>query len=278
MPVVSAIITAHDRSHLLPGAIESVLAQTFGDYELIVVDDASADETPQILRRYEAEGCLRSVRINQSRGANHARSQGVETAIGEYLAFLDDDDLWLPHKLERQVQVFQSVNGVALVGSWFLKQGRVQTLTSRVSYNALLSRNVLSSFSNCMFRKRDLMAVGGMDETLQNSQDWDLWLRLGEFGQIVVVPECLVHYNTDQLDRITDRRDRTAYYANYLAVVKRHQHKMGLWQRRMHHCLVAYHTTSKSRRLARVYRGALYLLCRMVDRILNKVQLGITQS
>ncbi|MCH8992196.1 MAG: glycosyltransferase family 2 protein, partial [Acidobacteria bacterium] len=100
MPKVTAIITTHNRSHLLPRAIESVINQTFKDFQLIVVDDASVDETPEIIQQYESKGSVLGIRIERSRGANHARNQGAEAATGEYLAYLDDDDFWFPNKLE----------------------------------------------------------------------------------------------------------------------------------------------------------------------------------
>lgn len=267
MPLVSAIITTHNRSHLLNRAIESVLKQTYERYELIVVDDASSDRTPEILHQYEIAGSLRIVRIETSRGANHARNQGTVVASGEYLAFLDDDDVWMPEKLSRQIQIFQSSDDVVLVGSWYLKGGHLERRSSIVSYPELLSDNILGSFSNCMFRKSDVEFVGGMDESLQNAQDWDLWLRLGELGSIFVVQECLVDYSISEPDRITVRRDRRSHYANYMAVVCRHKHKMSYWQLQMHRSLVAYHTTPKTHKLTRLYRGAYYGLTREISKV-----------
>ena len=271
MPTVSAIITTHNRSHLLARAVDSVLNQTYRDFELIVVDDASSDDTPEIMKRYDARGDVTSIRISESRGANHARNQGANAASGEYLAYLDDDDLWLPTKLERQANALESAGDVALVGAWFHIRGRVQRLPGVIPYGRLLSQNVTGSFSNCMFRKMDLVSVGGMDESLRNAQDWDLWLKLGELGKVVVVPECLVRYNTEETDRISVRADRSIYYGSYMAVVRRHQHKMGTWQRLMHYSLAGYHTTPSSNRIRKAYMGIYYQALHGLDRMLAKV-------
>lgn len=122
-----------------------------------------------------------------------------------------------------------------------------------------------------MFRKDDLVSVGGMDESLGNAQDWDLWLKLGELGKVVVVPECLVRYNTEETDRISARADRSIYYGSYMAVVQRHQHKMGKWQRMMHYSLARFHTTPSSNRIRKGYMGVCYKALHGLDTLLAKV-------
>jgi len=267
MPEVSVVITTHNRCDRLPRAVESVLKQSLAERELIVVDDASTDATPAVVRRYEARGWLRGLRIEESRGANHARAAGLRAASGRYVAFLDDDDCWLPEKLARQVQVLDSRSDVALVGCWFLRRGQVQRPPPVVPIGALLSENIVGGFSMCMFRRADVLAVGGLDETLQSSQDWDLWLRLAERGRVVCVPECLVDYYLGASDQITKRRDRAVLYRNYLTVVKRYEHKMGFLTREKHRYVVAYHTTPRSRLLSKGYAGACYWVVRLLDRL-----------
>lgn len=273
MPLVSVIITTHNRVHLLPIAINSVLWQTFKDFELIVVDDVSSDDTPEIIKDYENKGYLQGLRIENSEGANHARNQGIKMAKGEYVAFLDDDDWWFPNKLERQVQIFNTNKDVVIVGCWFLLRNQVKRLPEQISYRRFLSINAIGGFSMCIFRRRDVLAVGGLDENLQNSQDWDLWLSLIERGKVIIIPECLVYYNTNNVNRITKYEDRASYYANYLAVVKRHEHKMSFWTKQRHYSLVGYHTTPKFKKPFKIYWVSYYFFARMIDDILIKANI-----
>lgn len=273
MPKVSVIITTRNRSHMLPRAIESVLNQTFKDYELIVVDDASLDDTSKVIKSYESRNCLLGLRIDKSRGANHARNEGQKIARGEYLAYLDDDDYWLPQKLEQQIAVFDLDSNVALVGCRFLEEGKVKELPKEFPYWALLMDNFIGGFSMCMFRKKDLTNVGGLDINLKNAQDWDLWLRLAELGKIVVVNQCLVQYNTGHTDRITVKKDRTAHYLNYSSVVTRHAYKMGYLTRCRHKFVIAYHTTPQTKPLLKVCRGGCYWMISVINKLIYKIRL-----
>lgn len=266
MPRVSVIIPTHNRFDLLPHAIDSVLGQTFKDFELIVVDDGSTDETQDLLRSYEAKGRLRGIRIEKRQGGNAARNAGLRLARGEFLAFLDDDDIWIPKKLESQLRVLERAPGVALVGCWFVRDGLVEKLPLEIPERMLLAGNFVGSFSFCMFRKSDLLAVGGLDETLRNSQDWDLWLRLAERGRIYIVPECLVKYATRRSDRVTEKRDRQEYYRHFLTVVSRHEHKMRFFTRLRHRRLALFDSTPSSQPFRRAGRGALFWIVHGIER------------
>ncbi len=114
---VSVIIPTYNRADLLPTAISSVLAQTYTDWELIVVDDASTDNTREVIKEWEAKDSrIRSVSLNKnSGGPAHPKNVGVESARGEFIAFLDHDDEWLPEKLKKQVAVFASSPRIGLV-------------------------------------------------------------------------------------------------------------------------------------------------------------------
>jgi len=133
MPLVSAIITTRNRCSFLPRAVDSVLAQTFKDFELIVVDDASTDATGNVISGYG--GLCRAVRIDSSRGANHARNRGLSVARGRLGPYLDDDDRWPPRKLERQVAALEEVPDAALVGCRFQMNGRVRKIPVEIGYS-----------------------------------------------------------------------------------------------------------------------------------------------
>lgn len=271
MPCISAIITTHNRINLLPRAVKSVLEQTYRDFELVIVDDASSDGTMDLLKGYKDKGVIKNLRIAQSKGANNARNEGVKVSGGEYIAFLDDDDFWYPKKLERQLQEFEMNRDVVLVGAWFRENGQVHRLPRKIPLRAILSGNSIGGFSKFMFRKQDMQAVGGLDLALRNSQDWDLWIRMAERGIISIVQECLVEYETVRTDRISSTKDVDQYYGNYLKVVKRNSSKMGFWTKQRHACIVGYHTTPRHRILSRLWLSFYYLIVLNIDKWLVKM-------
>lgn len=109
MPKVSVVIPTHNRSSLLRRAIQSVLDQTYQDFEIIVVDDASTDDTEAVVKGF-ADERIRYVRHSENRGEAASRNTGIRLAKGEYIAGHDDDDVWLPPKLEKQVKAFEKAS------------------------------------------------------------------------------------------------------------------------------------------------------------------------
>ena len=225
------------------------------DFELIVVDDASTDGTPEVLTRFE--GRCRPARMEVSKGANGARNLGLSLAHGELVAFLDDDDRWLPRKLEAQVTIFDRLSGIALVGCRFRKDGEIGEIPVEVSRGALLGRNLVGGFSMCMFPRSLVREIGGLDETLGSSQDWDTWLKLSLRGRVLCVPTCLVEYATGSDDCISACRDRRAYYGHYREVVRRNEDDMSLWVRALHTLVLGYHTTKPGHPFRKLGMGIL---------------------
>lgn len=181
-PFVSVIIPTFNRGWILKEAIDSVLSQDFQDYELIVVDDGSTDNTKEILAGYEHEIII----LHQTnKGVSAARNRGISEAAGRLVAFLDSDDLWLPQKLSRQVDFFNS-NPKALISQteeiWIRNGIRVNPKDRhRKTSGMIFERSVglcLISPSAVMIRKTLFDAVGLFDESLPACEDYDLWLRI----------------------------------------------------------------------------------------------------
>ncbi len=182
-PVVSVVIAAYNRADTLPAAIESVRAQTRADWEIVVGDDASTDDTPRVLRALAArEPRCRWVRLPRNRGAGAARNAAIRLARGPWVAILDADDAWDPEKLERQLAAVESSSGAvwSYHGVRLRRQGDlVGELRPHPRWvTRLLATDGEVIHTSVLYRRDALLALGGFDETLRRSQDWDLFLRL----------------------------------------------------------------------------------------------------
>lgn len=217
-PAVSVIIPSHNRERYLSRAIRSVLEQTHRDFELLVVDDGSTDNTRATVASL-ADSRIRYLRLSRNRGAACARNRGVAESRGEYVAFLDSDDEWLPAKLEKQLDLFHRSSprvGLIYTGAHCSAPGtrpyRRHPRHSGDVHGTLLRRNIVSgSTSSVMIRRHVFESVGGFDESLPARQDRDLWLRISRHHEFDFVRECLV-----RLDLGTDRERITSNHESFL--------------------------------------------------------------
>lgn len=226
MKLVTAIITTHNRLELLKRAIKSVYAQTYKEMELIVVDDASTDGT----QAYCESLPLRYLHIPkaESRGGNHARNLGVKMARGEYVAFLDDDDYWLPKKIEKQVALMESKDcelvycgrRLELVGM----DGEVtyrDKLPNPLHYGDM-RRKILwvicTTTTNILAKRQALLDVGLFDENLRFWQEYELTIRMAQRKPFYFVNEPLSVYRVDTRDkhRLTNKYEEWKEAVRYI--------------------------------------------------------------
>jgi glycosyltransferase involved in cell wall biosynthesis len=189
-PLVSVIIPAFNAAEFMGETLDSVFAQTFTRFEVIVINDGSADtdDLERVLARYPSN--LRYIK-QENQGAAAARNTGLRAAEGELVAFLDADDKWLPKFLEKQIQ-FLERSGADLVFTDALLTGeppfagrtfmQVQPPRGEVTAESLLSVKVTVLTSTVLARKKPILDVGLFDVTLRRGQDFDLWLRLAKAG------------------------------------------------------------------------------------------------
>lgn len=186
MPQVSIIIPTYNHAHFLPYAIESVLQQTFDDWEVIIVDDGSTDDTCAVVAMLEGPRIRYVYQLN--RGPNSARNMGLRLARSDLIALLDADDLWGPLYLQTMVaRLERSSVGVAVYGGYGFRNekgvpiGReiTKVVPSQACYLELLKGNWLSS-SAILLRRSVFREVGDFDETLRASEDFDMWLRIAK--------------------------------------------------------------------------------------------------
>lgn len=199
MTEVSVIIATHNRAKLVCEAVESVLAQTVPVHEVIVVDDGSTDETRQTLARFGNR--IRAV-FQSNQGASAARNLGMRLASGSWLAFLDDDDVWLEAKVAEQLAIIERDPSLGLVycsdyavdhGLRIMRQRLAHPLNRGDVFEKLLIRNFI--FTSCVMARRDAVEeMGLMDLKLVFAQDWDLWLKIAAKYPVDFAEKPLVYY------------------------------------------------------------------------------------
>lgn len=262
-PLVSVIMPTRNRVSLLRRAVQSVLAQSEQNFELIIVDDASCDGTPKYLTELAAQDArVRVVRNEASGGGAAARNAGIAIVRGSWVAFIDDDDEWLRNKLERQlatlaarpVAVACSCNYIAQVESG---KSRIVVTADQVTLRHLLTDNVLGGASMCICRAEVLRDIGGFDARFRSAQDLDLWVRLRERGEILTCREALVIHRAHAGMRIT-----TNMQSQYLGARHFYFKHRGLMDASLRRHWVAYTSFIMSRQTQRGLRHRLRHLCR----------------
>lgn len=218
------LTTVYNGARYLAEAIDSILADGFDDFEYVIVDDGSTDETPRILERAAArDPRIRVLRLETNRGIPAATNCGLAVARGEYIARLDADDISLPGRLAREAAALDADPGMAMVSMNYetidadgLAIGRSHRdhPPSVVEYLLNFS-NSIGGHSQVMFRRSAVEAVHGYDETCAASLDYDLWTRIVQQGRIVVLPEIGMRY------RVHDQNVTARARATQIEVGKR---------------------------------------------------------
>lgn len=201
-PCVSVVLPTYNRANLLGETLESILGQDFRDFELLVVSDGSTDDTEAVVRSYE-DRRIRLISQSNSGGPAAPRNTGVEHSRGEYVAFCDDDDLWMPHKLARQVAVLERAPRVALCYTHAVVFGDGDVIARRALKNGfagnhfrrLLYGNIIAN-SSVMVRRSVLAEVGpfNVERALHGSEDYEMWLRIAHLHELACIREPLIRY------------------------------------------------------------------------------------
>jgi glycosyltransferase involved in cell wall biosynthesis len=199
-PLVSIVIPAYNSANYLPQALDSVLNQTFRDYEIIVVDDGSTDETEQVLAPYR--GLIRYIR-KENGGPASARNAGIRQASGEYIAFLDADDIWLPDKLQSQIDFISKNPDLHVLFTdcaIFDQHGFVTSsikenhnISARITFQDLLTKHFVP-MSSIIVKRACLDEIGLFDESLTGAEDYNLYLRLAQKFQFGYLDKVLVYH------------------------------------------------------------------------------------
>jgi glycosyltransferase involved in cell wall biosynthesis len=201
MPTISIIIPAYNAENTILKTINSVQQQTFSDFELIVIINGSTDGTLELLKTVEDKR-LKIFTLEKNAGPARARNHGIAQATGEFITFIDADDIWTPDKLELQLAALRQNPEAGVAYSWTCVmtedgqqafQGEPLYFKGNV-YPDMLFRNFISSGSNVMIRRQAVESVGVFDTTFGYSEDWDYFLRLARDWPFVVVPKTQIFY------------------------------------------------------------------------------------
>lgn len=226
MPNVSVIIPTYNRSFIIRQSVDSVLQQTYKDYELIVVDDGSTDNTCEILKPY---GDKIHYEFKENGGISSARNRGLEIAQGEYIAFLDSDDFWRPEKLQRQIECFNSHPEYGLVATRCLTNTvdrnfntisidkRRRPGKSGWIYKDLFYRNFIRT-SSVVIKHECFHKVGAFDESLPRCEEIDMCLRISKNYQVGFINDILTVYTRRPVEI---RQDSIKGRKNWIRVLEK---------------------------------------------------------
>ena len=209
--IISCIVTSYKREkHIVRRALDSILSQTFENYEILLIDDNRGEGSETFSKALEELCCLshkiRLFRTEGGHGAQRARNTGISHASGKYLAFLDDDDEWLPAKLAKQAAVLDSDPsiGMCYCNSMVVNENfdppkiitdKAGKFVTDASYQDMLRRDNVGSTSKAMIRENVFEAVGGFDESFPARQDYEMWIRISRSFKIRGIDEMLVRYH-----------------------------------------------------------------------------------
>ena len=200
MPEVSILIPTRNRRRFLARTLASALDQRVVDLEVVVVDDCSSDGTPAILGGFR-DRRLRVTRQLQRSGVSAARNRGIDESTGEWVAFLDDDDLWAPDKLLKQLRAAQGLSRGWVYGGWAMVTPDLTVMSvaeppsPEVVCRFMPLRNMIpTGASNVLVHRRLLDQAGRFDPQLRHLADWDMWIRLAQLGVPSAVPDPVLAY------------------------------------------------------------------------------------
>ncbi|KKP77930.1 MAG: Glycosyl transferase family 2 [candidate division WS6 bacterium GW2011_GWF1_35_23] len=219
-PRISVIIPAYNRAHTLDRAVQSVINQTYTNWELIIVDDASTDDTENLVKKYIDEK-IKYYRNSVNKQKSYSRNRGVKVSVGEYVAFLDSDDEWLPEKLERQISSLEDKYVGCFTGAYKVlgekKIARHPVIKESLLLDILKNRISISMGSTCLVKKDIFERVGGFREEMTVNEDLELAIRLCSGNSFTLISEPLINiYDVDKprkAERVEEAKEKLLKYS-----------------------------------------------------------------
>ena len=222
-PQVSVVIPTYNHSQYILATLDSVFAQTYPDYEIIVINDGSPDDTARALEPLVEQNKIQYLE-QENQGQAAARNRGLALARGEFIAFLDDDDLWPPDKLEWQVEMLQDSDDVAVAGGsvhYIDDLGRYvmqePLREPQVTLEHLFCGSPFVSPGQTLIRASHLRQIGGLNPALWGVDDYDLWFRILKHGKITISPKVSLYYRTHAANA---SKNSSRMFNNSLVLIK----------------------------------------------------------
>src|SRR6056297_42872 len=232
-PRVSVLLPVYNGGAYLEAAVQSLLGQTFGDFEILTINDGSKDGSVATLERLAREDARIRVISRENRGLVATLNEGMARARGEYLARMDADDLALPERIARQVAFLDAHPEVVAVGTrtllvdaegWPLRPFAEQTGHAEIDAAHIAGRGGAIVHPSAMIRADALRAIGGYDDRYPHAEDLDLFLRLAEIGRLANLPEILFHYR-QQPHSIGHKHRDTQRESAHAALIAAHERR-----------------------------------------------------
>lgn len=212
-PHVTIVIPTYNRKKTLPRAVDSIVAQTYQNWELLIVDDCSTDDSLSIIEQSYSDERIKIVRMSQNGGANKARNEGIKISRSKYIAFLDSDDVMHPHTIQKQIEKFAKKNiGICYVGATYFSGKEEQGIVHHKKagylekYLFLNLKGLGSSTSGFMVKSEVFEKVGRFDEDMASQQDLDLLVRAARFFEIDYLDNCNTKMYMNVANRISDNQ------------------------------------------------------------------------
>lgn len=270
--MVSVIIPVYNRERVIKRAIDSVLAQTFNNFTVIIIDDGSTDNTETVVKSIQDKR-IQYVKSPNNLGPSGARNLGIELAAGEYIAFLDSDDEWFPRKLEKQVSLMMSLSddwGVCHTGALLVKDGLHRSILKpdkRLS-GSVYKKFILSKINyvtpSLLCRKSCINRIGMFDINLWQSEDTDLLIRALKAHKLAVITEPLVVIHVDTIRVMDINKVITAQGL----LLKKHEHNiriLGWYALHRFRSLRFWKVTDTLLRAGYIKLGLTYLLRALIE-------------
>jgi len=216
-PKVSIIIPTYNQSQYLEEAMESVLNQTYQNIEIIIVDDGSTDNTSEVVKSFDNK----IIYIPQkNKGASSARNAGIKKAQGQYVAFLDSDDMWIKNKLEKQIKFIQNNPEIGLLGTGCYQMVDINKMIYKKIFpakNEILQKDLIkyNPFiqSSVIIKKDVFNHIDLYDEKFKESEDYDLWLRIAQKYKVANLEQALVTKRYYEKGLSKDKDNKQLYFA-----------------------------------------------------------------
>ncbi len=227
---ISVLLPVYNAGSTLNLAIESILVQDFADFEFLIIDDGSTDRSPETIREYaERDPRIRAVFHQSNFGLAKTLNEGIRAAEGEFVARMDQDDEALPHRLRTQYLFMKSRPTIAVAGSYVFHMGK-QKSRDRLVRLPITPSEIVKTFKheNCiyhpsvMFRREQIIGLGGYRSEFKNAEDYDLWLRVSQRYRIANIPVALLRYRFSIDGMTLGRKWEQLYYVLLAQVCHEH--------------------------------------------------------